>query len=61
LPLLLEREPDFSASVCEGLTFEDLDTEAIRLMKEGYAQKQENPAFETLPDKQALRFGVNEK
>jgi ATP-dependent DNA helicase RecG len=52
--ILLEREPDFSATICEELTFEDFDPEAIRLMKAGYAQKQENPAFETLPDSQVL-------
>jgi ATP-dependent DNA helicase RecG len=52
--ILSERAPDFSATVCEGLTFEDLDPEAIALMKAGYAKKQENPAFETLPDLQVL-------
>jgi ATP-dependent DNA helicase RecG len=52
--ILSEREPDFSATICEGLTVEDLDTEAIRLMKAGYAKKQKNPAFETLPDNQVL-------
>ncbi|MDR1342496.1 MAG: putative DNA binding domain-containing protein [Prevotellaceae bacterium] len=52
--ILLEREPDFSATVCEKLTFEDLDPEAIGLMKSGYAIKQKNPAFETLPDLQVL-------
>jgi ATP-dependent DNA helicase RecG len=52
--ILSERAPDFSATTCEGLTFDDLDTEAIRLMKSGYAKKQDNPAFETLPDKQVL-------
>ncbi|MDR1881702.1 MAG: AAA family ATPase [Prevotella sp.] len=52
--ILSERAPDFSATICEGLTFEDLDPEAIRLMKAGYAQKQENPAFTTLPDNQVL-------
>ena len=52
--ILSEREPDFSATICEGLTFEDLDPEAITLMKAGYAEKQENPAFETLPDSQVL-------
>jgi ATP-dependent DNA helicase RecG len=29
--ILSEREPDFSATVCEGLTFENLDTKAIAL------------------------------
>jgi ATP-dependent DNA helicase RecG len=52
--ILSERAPDFSATVCEGLTFEDLDSEAIALMKAGYARKQKNPAFETLPDLQVL-------
>jgi ATP-dependent DNA helicase RecG len=36
--ILSERAPDFSATVCEGLTFEDLDPEAIALMKSGYAK-----------------------
>jgi ATP-dependent DNA helicase RecG len=53
--ILSEREPDFSATICEGLTFEDLDPEAIALMKTGYARKQKNPAFETLPDLQVLK------
>jgi ATP-dependent DNA helicase RecG len=38
--------------------------EAIRLMKAGYAKKQKNPAFETLPDLQVLRdlgLMINEK
>ncbi|MDR0681634.1 MAG: putative DNA binding domain-containing protein, partial [Dysgonamonadaceae bacterium] len=52
--ILSEREPDFSATVCEGLTFDDLDAEAIAVMKEHYAIKQENPAFRTLPDMQIL-------
>ena len=52
--ILSENEPDFSATVCKGLTFDDLDIEAIRLMKVGYAKKQKNPAFEILPDLQVL-------
>ena len=52
--ILSERTPDFSATACEGLTLEDLDPEAITLMKAGYAKKQENPAFATLPDLQIL-------
>jgi ATP-dependent DNA helicase RecG len=60
--ILLEREPDFSATVCKGLTFEDLDTEAIALMKAGCSKKQKNPAFETLPDLQVLNdLGLVEK
>ena len=52
--ILQEQEPDFSAKICEGLTFEDLDSEALIVMKERYAVKQENPAFRTLPDLQVL-------
>ncbi|GHT88769.1 hypothetical protein FACS189474_4610 [Bacteroidia bacterium] len=58
---LSERAPDFSATICEGLTFDDLDTEAISLMKAGYARKQKNPAFETLSDTQILSdLGLSE-
>ena len=52
--ILSEREPDFSATVCEGLTFDDLEPEAINVMKKLYATKQENPTFMTLPDLQVL-------
>jgi ATP-dependent DNA helicase RecG len=52
--ILSERAPDFSATICEGLTIEDLDPKAIELMKAGYARKQKNLAFETLPDNQIL-------
>jgi ATP-dependent DNA helicase RecG len=52
--ILSENEPDFSATICDGLTFDDLDPEAITLMKAGYAVKQGNPAFNTLPDHQVL-------
>ena len=52
--ILSENEPDFSAIICEGLTFNDLDPEAILKMKSGYAFKQKNPSFETLPDNQVL-------
>lgn len=49
-----EQEPDFSEHICEGVTLEDLDKEAIRVMKEKYAQKQKNPSFVSLSDTQAL-------
>jgi ATP-dependent DNA helicase RecG len=52
--ILEETAPDFSEKICEGLTFNDLDPEAIALMKIGYAKKQKNQAFETLPDNQVL-------
>ena len=41
---------DFSAKICEGLTIEDLDKEAIAEMKTQYARKQENPLFQNYPD-----------
>jgi ATP-dependent DNA helicase RecG len=62
--ILSENEPDFSATVCKELTFEDLDTEAVKVMKERYAVKQENETFKTLPDMQILsdlELTVNEK
>ena len=52
--ILSEQEPDFSAKICEGLTIEDLDKEAIAEMKNQYARKQENPLFQNYPDEQVL-------
>ena len=53
--ILSEQEPDFSAKLCEGLALEDLDADAIKLMKQKYAEKNENPGFEVIPDEQALK------
>lgn len=52
--ILQEHEPDFSADICDGITFDDLDVEAIRILKQKYATKQKNPGFLTLPDNQVL-------
>lgn len=52
--ILQEQEPDFSSDICDSLTIEDLDTEAIRILKQKYAAKQKNPNFLTLPDTQVL-------
>ena len=52
--ILQEHEPDFSADICDGITINDLDTEAIRILKQKYATKQKNPDFLTLPDNQVL-------
>lgn len=52
--ILQEHEPDFSADICEGVTIDDLDIEAIRILKQKYATKQKNPDFLTLPDEQVL-------
>jgi len=52
--ILQEHEPDFSSEICEGVSITDLDTEAIRILKQKYATKQKNPDFLTLPDEQVL-------
>lgn len=52
--ILSEQEPDFSAKECSGLTIEDLDTKAIEVMKQRYAEKNDNPAFASVSDEQAL-------
>lgn len=52
--ILNEQEPDFSAKVCEGLSIDDLDKEALRIMKKKYAEKNNNPLFATMPDEQVL-------
>ena len=52
--IMMENEPDFSETICEGLCVEDLDENAIKVMKERYAAKNNNPAFRTLPNAQVL-------
>lgn len=52
--ILQEQEPDFSATICSGLTLADLDDDAIVLMKAAYAAKQKNPAFLSLSNEQVL-------
>lgn len=54
LKILTEQEPDYSAKICEGLTMADLDPKAIEVMKQKYAEKNENPGFESVSDEQAL-------
>ncbi len=54
LSILQEQEPDFSEQFCEDATLDDLDPEAIKVMKKKYAKKQKNPSFESLEDRQAL-------
>ncbi len=54
LKILSEQEPDFSAKICDGLKIEDLDSKAIEVMKQKYAEKNENPGFEGISDEQAL-------
>lgn len=52
--ILQEHEPDFSSEICKGLTIKDLDSEAIRIMKQKYSAKQKNSDFLTLSDEQVL-------
>ena len=54
LAILQEHEPDFSQMFCDNVTIDDLDHNAIRILKEKYSRKQKNPAFISLPDQQAL-------
>lgn len=52
--ILSEQEPDFSSSICEGLTIQDLDEFALKVMSEKYAAKQNNSSFLSLSVDQAL-------
>ena len=52
--ILQETAPDYSQAICEGVTIDDLDKEAIDILKEKYARKQNNPTFTSLSDRQAL-------
>lgn len=54
LSIIQEQEPDFSEQFCEGVGIDDLDKEAIKIMKKKYSTKQKNPGFTALPDEQAL-------
>ena len=52
--ILSEQEPDFSAKICEGITMDDLNKEAIDKMKTSYARKQNNTQFLQLSNEQIL-------
>lgn len=52
--ILREHEPDFSAEICNGISIDDLDKDAIRILKQKYASKHNNLDFLTLPDHQVL-------
>ena len=54
ISIIQEQEPDFSEKYCDGITVDDLDPEAIAILKEKYAKKQKNPSFVSLSDYQAL-------
>lgn len=54
LSIIQEQEPDFSEQFCSGVTIEDLDESAIKVLKDKYAKKQRNPSFRSLDNYQAL-------
>lgn len=54
LSILQESDPDYSQTICKGVTINDLDNTAIEILKEKYARKQNNPTFTSLPNQQAL-------
>ncbi len=54
LKIINEQDPDFSDKICEGLTIEELDTNAITKLKDAYSKKQDNPQFVSLSNEQAL-------
>lgn len=54
LSIIQENEPDFSQQICRDATLDDLDPDALSVLKEKYARKQNNPIFLTLSNKQIL-------
>lgn len=54
LSIIQEQEPDFSEQYCEGVSIDDLDDDAINILKDKYAKKQNNPSFRSLDKYQAL-------
>lgn len=54
LKIINEQEPDFSHQFCEDLSIDDLNENAIKILKEKYALKQNNPNFKTLSNQQLL-------
>lgn len=54
LSIIQEQEPDFSEQYCLEATMDDLDENAIRVLKGKYARKQHNPSFISISNEQAL-------
>ena len=52
--ILSEQEPDFSAKPCIDFKLEDIDEEALTILKQKYAIKQKNLGFNTYSKKQVL-------
>lgn len=54
LSIIQENEPDFSQQICRDATLNELDPDALSVLKEKYAKKQNNPIFLTLSNRQIL-------
>lgn len=54
LSIIQENEPDFSQQICRDATLDELDPDALSVLKEKYAKKQNNPIFLTLSNRQIL-------
>lgn len=54
LSIIKEQEPDFSQKTCNGVTIDDLDNNAIKVLQEAYSKKQKNEQFLTLNKEQVL-------
>ncbi|MEP0938198.1 MAG: ATP-binding protein [Ekhidna sp.] len=52
--ILLEQESDFSATICDNIGIQDLDTAAIAILKSRYADKQNNKIFIAQSNEQVL-------
>ena len=52
--IISEQDPDFSARICEGLTLDDLDEEAVKNMRERIARKRNRKDVATTPINQLL-------
>ena len=54
LKIIQEKEPDFSQQICKEATIDNLDEQAIDILRHKYAIKQKNNLFLTLPKEQLL-------
>lgn len=54
LSIISEQDPDFSAKICEGLTLDDLDPQAIQNMRKLIADQRDRKDIFTLPLTQLL-------
>lgn len=54
LSIISEQDPDFSAKICEGLTIDDLDPQAVQNMRKRIADQRNRKDILTLPLTQLL-------